>query len=160
ASGHRLFWSETHREVRMGKALARTQLREQRVTRSLLRFCVQILVAASLTLTAHAQSTVYGSVRGGAVPLPRDEISTAEPTRIKAAISVNIDALQRSGRLPAVASKRTPTKSLPAVLFQWPLQLVPGHPEPTARNVIAFVDHDMTYPGQVLDYSCGTRSYD
>jgi len=121
------------------------------------------MLAACLVLTAHAQNasygSVYGSVRGGRVPLPSDEISPQERARIKALISGNVDALQRSGRLPVV-TKRTPTKSLPAVLFQWPLQMVPGHPEPAPRNVIAFVDHDPNYPNQVLDYACGTRSYD
>jgi murein DD-endopeptidase MepM/ murein hydrolase activator NlpD len=144
----------------MAWTAANAKLRQRRFARSLCGFCAHATLAACLVLTAHAQNATYGSVRGGRVPLASDEISPQERTRIKAAISTNVDALKRSGRLPALSAKRTPTKSLPTVLLQWPLQMVPGHPEPAPRNVIAFVDHDPNYPGQVLDYACGTRTYD
>jgi murein DD-endopeptidase MepM/ murein hydrolase activator NlpD len=94
-------------------------------------------------------------VRGGAVPLPRDEVTPAEHARIKAALAANVEALQRAGRLPAVLPKA-------GLLFplQWPLQLVPGHPEQNARTITNYVDHDPGYPNQLLDYNCGARTYD
>jgi len=117
------------------------------------RAILTALLSAFVVLEVHAAPV--GSVRGGAVALPSDEIAPAERARIKAAIAANIDALQRSGRLAHVVPREAP-----GVTFQWPLQLVPGHPEQVARTVINFVDRDPAFPGQLLDYACGTRTYD
>ena len=119
--------------------------------------CLRALFVALLALPFAGPSFASDVVRGGAVPLPSDEISPAERARIQAAIAANVDALQRSRRLPPGAVARS---AAPAVSFQWPLQLVPGHPEGVARTVINFVDHDADYPGHVQDYMCGTRTYD
>jgi murein DD-endopeptidase MepM/ murein hydrolase activator NlpD len=106
------------------------------------------------------EAAAVGSVRGGAVPLPSDEISPAERAQINAQIDANIAALQAAGKLPANIVKSAAPKEATPILFEWPLQLVPGHPEGVARTVINYVDHDPGYPGQVQDYSCGTRTYD
>jgi len=158
----------------MESAVTPAELRQPRSARSMRYACLHAMFIASLALTTQAHdagnvsvrssalatpaSGGYGTVRGGAMPAPHDEISPAERGRIKATISANIDALKRSGRLPP--QPKVMSKAAPAVLFQWPLQLVPGHPEHVARNVIAYVDHDSNYPNQVLDYACGTRTYD
>jgi len=115
--------------------------------------CLTAALSAFVALDVNAAP--FGSVRGGAVALPTDEIAPAERARIKAAIASNIESLQRSGRLAHVMPRQAPV-----VTFQWPLQLVPGHPERVARTVINFVDHDPGFPGQLQDYACGTRTYD
>jgi murein DD-endopeptidase MepM/ murein hydrolase activator NlpD len=113
-------------------------------------------LAASPYVPVHAATPPpVGEIRGGAVPLPRDEITPAERVRIKAAIAANIEALSRAGRLPAILPK-----TAGAFPLQWPLQLVPGHPEQSARTVTDYVDHDPGYPDQLLDYNCGARTYD
>ncbi|HEX5865282.1 MAG TPA: hypothetical protein VF014_13675, partial [Casimicrobiaceae bacterium] len=48
------------------------------------------------------QAALPGAGRGGAVPLPTDEISPAQRARIETALAASIDALRRAGRLPAV----------------------------------------------------------
>lgn len=101
------------------------------------------------------QAALPGAGRGGAVPLPTDEISPAQRARIETALAASIDALRRAGRLPAVTPKATTVFPL-----QWPLQLVPGHPEKGARTVTNYVDNDLRFPNHVLDYNCGTRTYD
>lgn len=120
------------------------------------------LLATAIALTAQSaslQASLPAAVRGGAVPLPSDELTPAERGRIEAALAVGIDALRRAGRLPAITPKIAPTAE-PAVPLQFPLQLVPGHPEQVARTVTNYVDHGPGYPGQLMDYECGARTYD
>ena len=101
-----------------------------------------------------------GAVRGGAVALPRDEITPAQRARIETVIATNLQALRDAGRLPPVPPKAGLASPAIATPLQWPLQLVPGHPEQNARTIINYVDHDPGYPGQLLDYNCGARTYD
>ncbi|HEY2967506.1 MAG TPA: peptidoglycan DD-metalloendopeptidase family protein [Casimicrobiaceae bacterium] len=120
------------------------------------------LLTAAVTfaaLSTTVQSALPGTVRGGAVPLPTDEITPAERARIETAIARNVEALRQAGRLPAVTPKIAP-KSAPLVPLQWPLQLVLGHPEKSARTITNYVDNDSAYPNQLLDYNCGARTYD
>jgi murein DD-endopeptidase MepM/ murein hydrolase activator NlpD len=135
-------------------------LHRQRRTRSeaahvALTLGLSIALAAFSIIAPAAQGAPVGSVRGGAAPVANDELAPAERARIQAAIDTNISALQRAGRLPTVA-----TRAAQQITFEWPLQLVPGHPEGVARTVTNFVDHNPAYPGQVQDYMCGTRTYD
>jgi hypothetical protein len=51
-------------------------------------------------------------------------------------------------------------EAAPPVSFQWPLKLANGLKDPGYHGVSGFVDHDPNYPHQLLDYNCGTRSYD
>jgi len=134
------------------------ELQQRRSAPSVRDVCLHLLFVTSVALATLAHGAEYGTVRGGRLLLPSDEISPGERARINATISRNIDALQRSGRV--TPQPKIMSKAAPAVLFQWPLQLVPGHPERVARTVIAYVDHDPNYPNQVLDYACGNRSYD
>jgi hypothetical protein len=120
-----------------------------------------MLMLALALVSRHAASADIGFVQGGAVALPRDEMSDAQRARIDATIATNVEALRRAGRIPALFAKSaTPLQEGPPAPLLWPLQLVPGHPEPAARTVLNYVDHDPAYPGSVLDYNCGTRTYD
>ena len=126
------------------------------------------MVAAALLvplelIAGTAIGTGMGTVRGGDVALPTDRLSDAQRSRIGATLAADIEALRRAGRIPSLSAKAAPAQPLqetPGFPLQWPLQLVPGHPEPGARTVINYVDHDPSYPGHVLDYDCGSRSYD
>jgi murein DD-endopeptidase MepM/ murein hydrolase activator NlpD len=128
-----------------------------RMLRAALTMCVLVAGPGVPAVSTHA--AVLGTLRGGPVPFPNDEISPAERARIKAMLAVKIAALQRMGRLP-YASQKAPNATVPPPKFEWPLQTVPGHPEPVARTVLNYVDHNPDYPGQVLDYMCGSRTYD
>jgi murein DD-endopeptidase MepM/ murein hydrolase activator NlpD len=116
-----------------------------------------VVAALFVALTPlHAATTQpVGAIRGGAMPLPSDEITPVERTRIETMITANVASLQRAGRIPAMSSKAGPL-----VPLQWPLQLVPGHPEPGARTIANYVDHNPAYPNQLGDYNCGARTYD
>ena len=120
------------------------------------------LLTAAVTLSALSatvEAALQGAVRGGAVPLPSDEITPAERARIETALARNVESLLRAGRLTAMTPKIA-TKSAPLVPLQWPLQLVPGHPEKSARTITNYVDNNSEFPNDVLDYNCGARTYD
>lgn len=134
------------------------QLRNSRTEPSLGRSPWFALLVMGITAGAMAQGAPSATVRGGAVPLPTDEITPAERARIEASLASNVDALRRAGRLPAVSPKAA-TQATPLPM-QWPLQLVPGHPESGARTVTNYVDNDPSFPNQVRDYNCGMRTYD
>ncbi|HEX8013504.1 MAG TPA: peptidoglycan DD-metalloendopeptidase family protein [Casimicrobiaceae bacterium] len=116
---------------------------------------VALLAALPCAPARAAAAPLAGAIRGGAVALPRDEITPVQRARIKAALAANVEMLRAAGRLPAVAPKAAPLAPL-----QWPVLLVPGHPERVARTVTNYVDHDPGFPNQLQDYACGTRTYD
>lgn len=67
-------------------------------------------------------------------------------------VRANMARLAAEGRL-------LPTGIDPIVRFRWPLQDL-GSGQFSYWVVTNFVDQDPTWPGQVLDYSCGERTYD
>jgi hypothetical protein len=81
-----------------------------------------------------------------------DALTDEQRARIQAAIDENIRRLDAEGKLPAA--------SAPAVLFQWPLKLALHVNYYDGHTIWDYVDHDPAYPGQVLDYNCGNRTYD
>ena len=51
-------------------------------------------------------------------------------------------------------------KGAAPVSLQWPLTSANSLVDPGYHGVSGFVDHDPDYPDQLMDYNCGTRSYD
>lgn len=91
---------------------------------------------------------------GGEFPLePLDEIGDDERGAIQAMIAANTARLAAEGRLVApLAAQR--------VSLGWPLRARDGLADPGYHGVTGFVDHATGYPNQLLDYSCGRRTYD
>jgi hypothetical protein len=92
---------------------------------------------------------------GGTVPDQTfaDSMSPEEHARIQAAIDANVAKLRESGVLPL-----TPTAA--PVLFSWPLRPSKGLLDNDYHGIFNFVDLDPAFPGFLLDYNCGTRTYD
>jgi len=109
-----------------------------------------------IAVAVQSLPSAAGPVVGGALPLPHDEISVAQRTRIESAIAANIAELRAMGRLPQVTTKAATV----AGSLRWPLQYAIGHPEREPRTIANFVDHDLTYPNHLRDYACGSRAYD
>jgi hypothetical protein len=81
-----------------------------------------------------------------------DALTGEQRARIQAIIDENIRRLDAEGKLPAA--------NAPAVLFQWPLKAAPEVSDYDNHVIWDYVDHNPAYPGQVLDYNCGNRTYD
>jgi murein DD-endopeptidase MepM/ murein hydrolase activator NlpD len=90
---------------------------------------------------------------GGEYALPEaDHISEAQRAAIEAMIQGNIEQLTATGALsPRRAAQ---------VALGWPLAGREGLTDPGFHAISGFVDHQVGYPNQLLDYSCGARTYD
>jgi len=90
---------------------------------------------------------------GGPVQLPTDFISDEQRAEIRKELAASVERLRSAGKLAA----RTPDVH---PMFGWPLRIAPGLTDPGHHGISNFVDLDPNFPGFLLDYNCGTRSYD
>ena len=82
-----------------------------------------------------------------------DAMTPEDRARIQAAIDANVARLKKSGVLPL-----TPLAG--PVLFSWPLRASKGLTDNDYHGISNFVDLDPRFPGFLLDYNCGNRTYD
>jgi murein DD-endopeptidase MepM/ murein hydrolase activator NlpD len=68
-----------------------------------------------------------------------------------AAIWSRIDTNRRLLVLPKAGTRPS---------FIWPLRIARGPIAQSAERLVNFVDHDATFPNNLLDYNCGKRTYD
>jgi murein DD-endopeptidase MepM/ murein hydrolase activator NlpD len=88
---------------------------------------------------------------GGAAPLAvLDDITPEQRSAIQAEIDANVQALPQGAPLAPLA----------ATTFAWPLQPVAGFSDYGYHGISNFVDQNLTYPNALLDFDCGTRTYD
>lgn len=80
-------------------------------------------------------------------------ISQQQREEIQKAIEINRQRLISEGRL-------SPVYSTQQVALNWPMQFRAGVTEYDFFSISAGVDHNSAYPNQLLDYNCGTRTYD
>lgn len=131
-----------------------------------------LAAALTLALTASATAAPPQSPQQGpppaqvpAPPVPVDSgfgvyeaqstpcVTDRQRARIRAEIARNQRMLTATGGLDRPMDVR--------VQFIWPLVPVGDAAASYGYHGISgFVDHDPTYPGNLLDYNCGTRSYD
>lgn len=81
-------------------------------------------------------------------------ISEEQRASIVQMLETNMSTLERAGRIRSIPAGAT------AVLLDWPLKQASGVTDPGYYGISNFVDQDTAFPGKVLDYNCGTRSYD
>ncbi len=86
-------------------------------------------------------------------PEPLECISAEQRASILAEINANKSELYAQNKLPQ------PIPSQIAFL-NWPLRLRTGLNLYGYHGISAQVDHDPTFPNNLLDYNCGTRTYD
>ncbi len=134
-----------------------------RVTKIRFKFCFSIALVFSifaLNQTGLAQvaadnSAVAPAVGGGEYKFP-DNICLTEEARgdIKIRLQESIEELRAQGRL-------NETKSFLAPLFINPIA---GNAAVTSdygfHGISNFVDQNLNFPNQLLDYNCGARTYD
>lgn len=118
-----------------------------------------LLMAA--TLQAQAQPPQLAG--GGSYEMaPQECISAEEAKAIQQKLQTNIKRLKAEGKLPANwGEQRADVHERPtAGSFIWPLQQQPGFNYNSYYGISNYVDLNPVYPGSILDWNCGTRSYD
>ncbi len=118
-------------------------------------FWVSLLTLGPAVSFTNAQQTPrpVGS-GGGALEIPRDAMTEEPRQQIWEGLWVNIEMLKKEGKLPAVPG----TDANP--LFEWPLRAAPHLTDYGYHGISGFVDQDPAFPDSLLDYNCGTRTYD
>jgi murein DD-endopeptidase MepM/ murein hydrolase activator NlpD len=81
-------------------------------------------------------------------------ITEEERARIWQMLHRSIDTLRKEGKLPAVSSWDTNP------LFDWPLRAAPHVTDYGYHGIWVFVDQDPSFPDSLLDYNCGSRTFD
>ncbi len=84
--------------------------------------------------------------------LPMDEITEDQRREIKEQIRVNVERLEREGRLSAFSPEAVP--------LSWPVAKAPGVIDFNIDGISNFVDQNLAFPNQLLDWNCGARTYD
>ncbi|MFN8351188.1 MAG: peptidoglycan DD-metalloendopeptidase family protein [Flavobacteriales bacterium] len=105
----------------------------------------------------HAQFTIVNDGadhgHGSYHPAATECITAAERAYIQEQIVANRALLQAQGLLPENGFAPTP-------LFNWPLRPANGLTDPGYHGISNYVDLNASYPNVLLDWNCGTRSYD
>ena len=89
---------------------------------------------------------------GGEWQGTHDHLSQAQQQAIEAQIEASLQQLEAQGKLPAARPQ--------AVALGWPLEPSDRIADYGYHGVSNFVDHNPGFPNQILDFSCGNRSYD
>jgi hypothetical protein len=85
-------------------------------------------------------------------PEARDYMSDSQREAIQAQVQINRKLLQAEGRLSL--------KKTGSTTFEWPMKANARFPYCNYWGISNFVDHDLSFPNKVLDYNCGSRTYD
>lgn len=89
-----------------------------------------------------------------AADLPHDEMPPLVRADIERKLAASAGSLASRGLLPAPR----PEAALEALA--WPLRARGSHADPDFHGVSNYVDLDPVFPNQLLDWNCGTRTYD
>ena len=115
----------------------------------MMRSLATLVLAALLAAPAQAKRPDGGhALEDGEIA---DHVSPALDARLAAEAIANIARLRSEGRLPEVRPK--------VAGLVWPLGPVDGAGT-DLHGISNYVDLDPAYPNRLLDYTCGTRSYD
>lgn len=114
------------------------------------------LLAIITSISAFAQPPVKQPDGGGDYRLQlqvKDEMSPEQRAAIVQTLQQNEARLRSEGLLPA-------TNSPAIVAFNWPLKQAPGYNDNGYYGISNYIDQNPSVPNQLLDYNCGTRTYD
>src|SRR5258708_6514321 len=126
-----------------------------------MKYITAILILASVTLSVFFFSgfdntkTGSGDPVGGEYKIQKSICITDEQrAAIWKKINASIARLKAEGKLPEPDLQST-------VTYAWPLLAAANlNDDYDYYGISNFVDHNPAYPNQVLDYNCGTRTYD
>ncbi|UOG76835.1 peptidoglycan DD-metalloendopeptidase family protein [Hymenobacter tibetensis] len=110
-------------------------------------------VLAFTALSASAQS-VAPAGGGSYLPTPGACLTPTQHARIDSMLDTNIRTLTQRGILPGPANRPA------TVPLSWPLRQAAGFSYNSIYGISNFVDRNAAYPNQLLDWNCGTRTYD
>lgn len=117
-------------------------------------FILCIVTVALLLFTSLSQTVRADEPNQGGGPAPMDlhapDLTPETAAAIRAEIARNVARLRTQGKL---------LFSSPAqITLRWPLATTST--DPGVHGISNFIDHDASFPNQLLDYNGGARTYD
>lgn len=117
---------------------------------------IVLFAAAGGTAAEPAGDAALQVMNSGPIPYlplaPQEELSAERRHEIESMLDANVARLRAEGKLPP------PTEG--SVLLSLPLQPAPGLGVEEPWGIYYYVDQNLSYPDQILDYNCGARTYD
>lgn len=111
------------------------------------------LIVEPLSGAAQQTRTTTEPAGGGEAPLlPSDEIIEKQRARIHSEIRDNIAMLESQGLLAPASPE--------FVALSWPVRKASGVTDFGVDAISNYVDHNPSFPSSVIDWNCGTRTYD
>ncbi len=113
-----------------------------------------LVVGDPIAKTANAQLRLdIEPAGGGEAPFyPTDDITEDQRKEIRAEISQNVAMLERLGLLAPASPE--------FVALGWPVRKAAGVSDFGVDAISNYVDQNPSFPGQLLDWNCGNRTYD
>ncbi len=123
---------------------------------NLLSLIARSLFPPSLVLAfavaAFAQAVIEPAGGGEHPLLPKDEMTDAQREAIQGQLRTNIESLEREGKFLNFSPQAVP--------LNWPVAKASGVSDFNVDGISNFVDQNLAFPNQLLDYNCGNRTYD
>src|SRR5262245_56875326 len=110
--------------------------------------CLDLAFTALLALAPPSAPDGGGPWR----PARTSCLDEASRQRIREEIARSIEKLTREGVLEPAAPAAVP--------LSWPMRGAASLPDPGYHGISNFVDQNPSFPNALLDYNCGTRTYD
>jgi hypothetical protein len=117
----------------------------------ILAFILAELTGSTVT-TAESFMPVSPTDLGRSPHSASGDLTDEQRNEVQKRIDRNIRILKSAGRLPP--------RSMVTVSLAWPTIKARGTRDFYIGQIPNFVDHDPAFPGQVLDWNCGMRTYD
>lgn len=129
-------------------------LESSRVARAAAVAILSAVVASLAVPAVRAVAAPPPSAGGGEFVFPTraDEMSPEQRAEIWREIHENVARLEGEGKLPPATFVHP--------LLAWPLANWNGLTHPGNHGISGFVDQNPAFPNQLLDWNCGTRTYD
>ncbi len=114
-----------------------------------------VIVTALLLAATNALAVAPDSETGGELDLPHvQHLSDIQRLQIEASISKNVNDLVQGGAMLPQGNVVTEPR------FIWPVRKAAGVEDFNVDAISNYVDQDGANPNSILDYYCGTRTYD
>ncbi|MFD3002637.1 cadherin domain-containing protein [Pontibacter toksunensis] len=117
------------------------------------KFYISLLLIcwlSSITLAQQQKPTGGGAY----TPPVFNCVSGEQRQHIVQMLDTNSEMLRERGRLSSDGQRAK------KAAFAWPLKQSQGFSDPSYYAITNYVDHDPDFPSKLIDYNCGTRTYD
>jgi hypothetical protein len=110
-----------------------------------------LLLVTGAASTAWAQH-IEPAGGGEYLLLPKDEMTEQQRAEIQHQLQTSIERLEKEGKFSSFSPMAVP--------LSWPVRKAPGVSDFDVDAISNFVDQNLSFPNQLLDYNCGARTYD